>query len=251
MYSNNNSILIVIPTIDCKIHTDTMMSVMNMEKILLKNDYKIEIIFPVGSLISRIRNEASKYFLDSKNDYLLFIDADLGNFEHAILDLLKSKKDIIGCTYPKKHIDKEMTKYDIDNKYQNHQCNKNVNFNINLKGSIGETLKEIKLNDGVVEVKNLPTGFMLINRNVFNKLIQDNPTIKYKDYSGKLFYDFFKVGIVNSQYLSEDYYFNYLCTESGLKTYCNFNFSLKHHGNIFYQGCFYEYLYKYSKIHLS
>ena len=247
------SILIVIPSIDSKMHTHATISLLKMEKILNENKINVSCLFPVGSLISRVRNEAVTYFLNYDFDYLLFIDSDLSGFENAILKLIQADKDIIGCTYPKKAIKKKFINYDITHSVKNHNCRDCVDFNINLFKSINETIKDLIDFGGIIEVKNLPTGCMLIKKEVFEKILKlKGNNIFYYDYTSQTRnYDFFQVGIRDGRYMSEDYGFNELCKDCDIKSYCNFNFNLSHYGELAYKGNFYEHLNKYININNS
>ena len=55
------------------------------------------------ALITRARNEIARYFLEeTRDDYLMFIDADIWFPTDAIHKLIQADKDIVVGIYPKK-----------------------------------------------------------------------------------------------------------------------------------------------------
>lgn len=218
-----------IPTLSSEIHKECMLSIMNLKDELKKQNIEIRIDFEVGSLITRCRQNILKRFYYSKADYLLFIDADISNFEgcvpHMLNEIKKYKNSIIGINYRKKKYD--LTKADY---LQN-----NV-FNGNLKTSILETI--YTENMGIIKVKHIPTGFMMISREVVDNLLKADDR--------KEFFNYFDCYIHDGKYLSEDYAFCQNVTDliQG-EILCFYTANLKHHiGNIYFDGTYKNYLIK-------
>ena len=217
-----------IPTLSSEIHIECMKSIMKLEKILKQHKIKMVLDFEVGSLITRCRQNILKRFYKYKNDYLLFIDADISNFENHIVDLItkvqKYKTAIIGINYRKK-------KYDLVARDYTHN---NV-FNGNLLNNVLNTIYTSK--EEVIKVKHIPTGCMLIPRKIIEKLL-------LCDNRGTHFNYFDCYVDVDNKYLSEDYAFcnrvRELLTGDIL---CYYSPNLKHHlGNIYFDGTYKNYL---------
>ena len=99
--------------------------------------------------------------------------------------------------------------------------------------------------DGFFEVDEAPTGFMLIKRSVFERLMAAYPERQYvPDSLGVddrgLHYRFFDVMMdpESRRYLSEDYGFCRLWRSLGGKIHADANSSLSHQGSKLYRGNF-------------
>lgn len=172
------------------------------------------------SLITRGRNTITAQFLANPSyTHLMFIDADIKFDPEDIHKLIKADKLVIGGAYPKKgydwnRIQKLIEKGDPDWK----ACASDyvVRF---LDGPEG-----YRTINGLIPVEYLGTGFLLIQRNVIEQLIQKFPECKYEDYDSdtspeicKWLYTLFDTDIVDygsrpdgkpdRRFLSEDYLF--------------------------------------------
>jgi len=192
------------------------------------------------SLIDRGRNGLVDQFLTKSNaDYMLFIDADIQFRPEDILAMLHYDKDLICAPYPKKHIS---WPFIID-------AVKNGITDIpTLERLVGEYVFT-SLNDDskiseIIKVSEAGTGLMLIKRDVFLKMKENFPENYYisdesKDLSLGLereMFAFFKTGIVDKRYLSEDYYFCHKWREIGGDVWL-FPWALtSHFGNYPFQG---------------
>jgi len=96
---------------------------------------------------------------------------------------------------------------------------------------------------GLLQVKHIPTGFMLINMSVFDVLI-DKFGASHKCFlNGKepeleaFHYRFFDTGVdENNYYLSEDWYFSELCHKAGINVYADIGINLTHTGRHDFNG---------------
>jgi hypothetical protein len=187
------------------------------------------------SLIPRGRNSFVANFLQRKEfSHLLFLDADLVFEPHTIIQMLISKLDICGCPYPKKKINWKVLRKLLLKGATDEELNNNIS---DLNWNPIEPRNE---NEVFVECKDIPTGCMLIHRPVFYSLMRKYPERRYNNntygYEGKHFYDFFGVGVVNGTYLSEDYYFCYLCREAGYQLFLDKTGSIGHIGKLTYRA---------------
>jgi len=165
------------------------------------------------SLIPRGRNSLVAKFLafEPKSTHLMFIDSDIGFEPEEIIKLMLSNKDVAGGLYPKKALP--------------------IQYVVN---KVPNSVKEGNL----VEVANLGTGFMMINREVIETIIRAKPELHYQDAIGldekysPYKYALFDTLIdpVTKEYLSEDYYFCKLWREMGGKIWADLTIKLDHAG---------------------
>lgn len=171
------------------------------------------------SLIPRGRNSLVAKFLtfEPKSTHLMFVDSDIGFDPEEILKLLLSDKDVVGGLYPKKALP--------------------IQYVVN---KIPNSAKEGTL----VEVSNLGTGFMLIKREVIEKLIIARPDLHYRDSIGlDSKFDPAKYALFDTEidpntkeYLSEDYYFCKLWRQQGGQIWADLSIKLSHAGFYKFEG---------------
>jgi|TARA_B100000959_G_scaffold217726_1_gene229720 hypothetical protein len=203
------------------------------------------------SLIPRARNFLASQMLNFKKikfTHLLFIDADIGFDVNNFLRLVKIDKDIVCGIYPKKKIEwKNMLRKIKQSKNLDEEFLKasSLKYAVNF-----EDVKNIKIIDGFAKVKNGGTGFMLIKRHVFEKMIENYPEIKYETNDYGTLYDFFKTGVIedyNSRnekkvriYASEDYYFCLLWRKLKGEIWADVTSPFAHFGNHEFRGQVYS-----------
>ncbi len=208
------NILICIPTYNEMIHSKLCMNLLSLNE--LKIPFTVK--FLCGSLIPRLRNQFLTFFYDHQEyTHLLFIDADMFDFDKTLVQMIWSKKDVIGGVYRKKMKTEE---YNI------------CTFDYGIDHS-----------DPYPEVKYLATGLLMISRQAVQNLINKYPENTYQD-RGKRYFDFFMCGIVNDRYLSEDFGFCELYRGTGGSLYCVLDSEITHHGIMNYRGNFKEYILK-------
>ena len=206
------------------------------------------------SLITRGRNILVGMFLAQPTaTHLLFIDADIGFKGDYIVkmlwDSLRDDVDIITGAYPKKGINWES----VVRAVKRGECDARMiekhsnNYAINFKS---ETMD---MTNGLIELHDAPTGFMMIKRKVFEEMIKAYPECKYDndvkgldDAVAKNSYAFFDTGIEGEgalsfikdsrRYLSEDYYFSRLAQNLGFKIWLDPRISLVHMGTYAFNG---------------
>lgn len=163
------------------------------------------------SLISRARNTMTAKFLAlPEATHLMFIDADIGWEPWHLLALLMRKVDVVGGLYPMKTMPIQWVVNGIAN---------------------GEQTE-----DGLVEVSKAGTGFLLIKRDVFDKLIR-HPAVKpYKNDIGlDPMYDqflktYFDTAVRENRYFSEDWTFCANWRDLGGKVFVDKRVLLRHTG---------------------
>ena len=194
------------------------------------------------SLVTRARNILTAMFLESDCSHLMFIDADIEFEPESVLRMLAMNKPLIAAAYPKKTIDWEAVrraavegKEDIS-KYS-------AQYAINLKFLDPKT-RQLNTHGGAVEVLDASTGFFMVQRQVFEKMIQAYPELHYKNDSSidprfnKHCYALFDTWIdpTDNRYLSEDYTFCRRWQNIGGKIWLDPNTKLSHVGAFTFPG---------------
>ena len=204
------------------------------------------------SLITRARNTLVQLFMDHLDyTHLLFIDADIGFSERTVMRMLELDEEVVTGVYPRKTIDwtkvirKVKEKPDIK---ENELLASSLQYNLNVKNP-----EHVEVKKGFIEVLDGATGFMLIKRQVFEKMAKAYPELKFKsdqhlnDPHDKTFnyhdnsnwnYAFFDTTVEpeTKRYLSEDYAFCRLWQKIGGTVYADITSGLTHYGTYAFKG---------------
>lgn len=204
------------------------------------------------SLISRARNSLVAQFMSKDFTHLLFLDSDLVFEPIAVLRLLASRLEFCGAIYPKKAINWERVKSgELCSPEPPRDTLSPCGASPTPCASCPDNISDLNVNrldDAEVQaeflpVKHLATGFMCFRRSVIEALVLKHPDRKYRNnvagYAdcGDWFYDLFAVGVVDGEYLSEDYYFCHLARECGIELWADIKTRLGHIGQMTYWGC--------------
>ena len=212
------------------------------------------------SLVSRARNNLiAKGMVDTETTHFMFIDSDITWNPVDILKLILSDKGLVGGVYPVKSIywdalvrdhgqnphlidtwlERKKTsalKHVPDDEYVQHRL---VRYNINYLSP------NLHIENNVMEVKHLATGFMMIQRSTLEELMRAHPDTKYVDdvnyLSGKendYAFALFDCGVENGHYYSEDWLFCSRWTKLGGKVYADISVDLTHTGQHDYRGSY-------------
>ena len=203
------------------------------------------------SLIQRARNGiVAKFMADSSATHLMFIDADITFSWVNIVKLLLCGKELCGGCYPKKCFNWDKIKHQIQKNPtlgDDELMAKSLDYVFNpIYHKEGENVV-IKLNNGMAQVKDIGTGFMLISKSVITKMIKKYPETKFmnnvagygQNNVGDYFYALFDCCIdpVSRVYLSEDYLFCKRWIDIGGELWLDLSTNLNHTGIIDYKGC--------------
>lgn len=188
-------------------------SMMNTGAYLMQLGVNFEVsTLPNCSLISLGRNIMVARALRESPDWthFMFIDSDIEWDPRFIHSMLADDKDIIGGFYPKKGLPIDFA-----------SCPDPVNQ--------GKDVDE-----PVYESAYAATGFMLIKREVLEKMNEFYPERRFFYQGSDEYYDLFApyidTNMPNRLYLTEDFAFCRLAQAAGFKTYLSKRFSLKHWG---------------------
>lgn len=205
------------------------------------------------SLIPRARNTLVQLFMDDegKSTHLMFIDADIGFNYETVLHMVERNKEVLSSVAPQKKINWHKVKEkirknpDVTEKELSAYA---LEYVLHFKDP-----NNIKIEEGLVEVKDAGSGFMLIKRQVFEKMAKAYPHLKFKsehelasgngknlDYhkTSDWNYDFFDTMIDpdTNTYLSEDYAFCRRWQKIGGSVYADITSGLTHHGTYGFAG---------------
>lgn len=165
------------------------------------------------SLIQRARNALVHGFLKTDFTHLMFIDADIHFDPKDVMPMLLADKPIICGIYPKKEINWHAVHAAAVSGVSPQELRKySGSFVVNLVGYKEE--QKVDLNQAV-EIWNGGTGFMIIKREVFEKLKDHVPSYinDTNDLGGNIgherIHEFFATSIeqIGERLLSEDYHF--------------------------------------------
>ena len=194
------------------------------------------------SLIDRARNALTKGFLMSDCTHMMFIDADIRWNPADIPPMIDADVDVICGIYPKKEIDWAQVEKAVKSGVPTDQLkNHTGSFVVNLVGYTGN----VTVPTGQpLEIWNGGTGFMLIKREVFEKMADHVETYvnDVTDLAGNIGKDPIKRYFATSiepgtqRLLSEDYHFCAKWREIGGKVHAAPWVNLAHVGTYIFEG---------------
>jgi hypothetical protein len=195
------------------------------------------------SLITRARNSLTHTFMKTDCSHLMFIDSDIKFRAEDVIHMIRADKDIICGIYPKKEINWHSVKAAMDRGVPFDQLKSHTgSFVVNLVNYVGEVTVPV---NQPVEIFNGGTGFMLIKREVFDKLGESVPSYSNDvvDLGGKMkqsepIKEFFTTSIEpgTNRLLSEDYHFCRIWRESGGQVHAAPWCQLAHIGTYTFEG---------------
>lgn len=238
------TVMFACPAYGGMMHTTTVLSLFQAIPELTQANIHLALKITNGdSHVDRARNTVAMSFLNSGLDYLLFVDSDIGFQAKSIIRLVNSGYDVCGVAYPKKEIDWEKIKRIApDCKDAAELEMRAMNYVINFPDPSKITITP----DKFAEVQDLGTGFMLIHRSVFLKMIEAYPAMKHmapvasdgKPIDDKPHYAFFdaQVDPESQQFLTEDWQFCRQWQRIGGKVWLDLTGVLSHTGSMHFTG---------------
>ena len=230
--------------------------------------YGIELIIEFcrnDSLVSRARNNlVARAMANPKMTHIMFIDNDITWDANDILKLIISDKNLVGGIYPLKNYnwsdlltDKKDPSNPSPNMIQQMIQRKNasqfkdiisdenmVQFNM-LRYNVNYLDNTLNIDKNLAKVKHLATGFMMIKRNVIEKMSKAFPSTKYvddvnflKDKENDFAYALFDCGVEEGHYFSEDWLFCHRWQKMGGSIWMDVSIALTHTGIEDYKGCY-------------
>ena len=141
----------------------------------------LQLVTVKSSIVAQARNNGVEHAKDFKADFIFFLDSDMVFPPTTLLHLLLHRKDIVGATYTKR-----VAPFDI----------------------LGTKLAKqpAVLSGDLLEMHRIPTGCLLINMRVFDKL--SKPYFRFETDA-------------NGDIVGEDYVFCDRAREAGFRIWCD------------------------------
>jgi hypothetical protein len=239
--------VVMSPSHDGKFFQNYVTSLLNFTIEAERAGMRMQVLFHQGeSLVTRARNNCVAQFLANPDwTHLFWIDADIGFSAQAAFRLLLSDYDIAAGVYPLKRENWPAEGVPAGTTQQHFEATF-TRYTVNAKVSEATARVELEVQpDGFMKMTEAPTGFMVIKRAVFERLMASYPDLNYvPDSIGEadrgLHYRFFDVMVdpETRRYLSEDYGFCRLWSGLGESIYIDANSNLSHQGAKMYRGDF-------------
>lgn len=200
-------ILVAIPVYDGKLQVQSVKCLLEEQSIATGVGDELFVRFlPSCSHPAMGRNQLVQDFLESDCDRLVFLDADVTFESGALVKIARHKEDFVGAAYRYK-IDDEM--YPV--------------------GWLDQP--ELWANEnGLLEVKTLPGGFLSLSREVFANLKIAHPNREYEHF-GKKAHCFFQMPFFDGHLYGEDSYFCKEWRDAGGKVFLDPEITLIHWDN--------------------
>lgn len=241
--------MIAVPCYDQQVSEPFFMSTIKMAMGFKDLGLQFALSTISDSLITRARNNlVAKFMANKAFTHIMFIDADIGFDYEDIIKMLWHEKEIITGSYPIKSIDwKKVMKLVNDGIDIDELMPKSLRYVVNpVKGRKGE----IEVDNGALKIYDAGTGFMLIKREVIEKMIDEYPELKFKDDTGSLSdeekkwtYNFFDAYIDDDgRLLSEDYGFCRYWQKVGGSVWVDPSIDMLHLGRMKYEGRMIDFL---------
>ena len=237
------SLFIATPCYGGNVNVFFMESVIKLIFECQKHDIKCSFFkIPFESLIPRARNVCASSFIKSRYSHMIFIDSDIQFNASDVIKLIEADVDVIGGSYPTKSINMQKLQSNCTDVM-------NLSYKEIISKSVMYTSKLFKenvtpQNQSKIECEFLATGFMMIKRNVFIRMIEEFKHIRYindipayREHTiNDELYDFFHCKIIDNKYVSEDYGFCSLWKLMGGKVYTDLTIKLNHIGSMTFYG---------------
>lgn len=211
--------MLAIPAYDGRLNINAAFTIAQLAMATKQYGFTMELAHISGSsIITRARNLLVSRFRASDCTDLLFVDSDINFKVDDVLRLLalSSDKDVVAGAYPRRG---GALSYFTDIDY----------------GENGELV----FVDGLLRVKRVGTGFMLIRRHVIDALVARHPEWRYYvDTEKTHHYSVFDFMTTPDGYIGEDYLFCDRVREQGFNVYLDPDVNLGHYGNQEFTGDF-------------
>lgn len=207
-----------------KIDMEHHSSYLALEQWALERGVRLGEYIYADSNIDRARNACLGLFMKQTDfTHFLFVDADISFPPEAVERLLYLDRDIGGVAYRRRG---------------------GTGHVVEFEGEAVNGRIEVKTSEGFAVAKYIGTGFMMVKRDAFTKMIaaypereyvNDDPTIPLKET-----WDLFSTFVLNRRLLSEDYGFCHLAKAIGLEIWVDLQTSLAHKTSDTLKGSFME-----------
>lgn len=232
------------PCFGGQVYENYLLSIMALQRLCDRQGICVN-LHTIGneSLVTRARNTLVADFLDhADTTHLLFIDADIGFHPDLVLRMLDFDKDVMTAIYPRKSINWDKVQNRVrDGVPVDQLLAASLTYNITFLDP-----KNITPEQGFVETMEAATGFMMIRRDVLERMKNTYPELRYqsdqivnsklwKTENSYLFFDCMKCPDTG-RYLSEDYAFCRRWRNMGGRIHADISSPLSHMGTFKFNG---------------
>jgi hypothetical protein len=205
-------LFIATPAYDGGVKVPYAVSLAETYALLTKNGIECVIrLHTSGSLLVAERNRLNKAFLETDCTHMLCIDADLGWPAQAVLAMLNQDKDFIAGVYPTRREDTFL-----------------------FRPVFKEDGSVVTDGKNLLKMEYIPAGFMLIKREVIEKMHQHFADLyfkpKAKENEHMDGFCLFDTEIRDGEFWGEDYVFCRRAREAGFEIWVDPYIEFDHHG---------------------
>jgi hypothetical protein len=245
----NWHVFFALPCYDSHVTEPFMMSFLQTALYFKEIGLKYSVCTISDSLINRARNNLVAKFMGNPDyTHMIFIDVDLQFDKQAVLKMLWHDKDVMTASYPIKEISWDKVKEGAQADIAAVDLMEYATRYVVHMTKPGEN--QLNIENGAIECYEAGTGFMLIKRQVFDKMFKKYKKLKYNDDTGALnglerenSYALFNSYVDDDgRFLSEDYGFCRYWQKMGGKIWVDPTINLTHFGRIKYTGKMLEFL---------
>ncbi len=222
----STNLFIATPAYGARLHTSYVQSILRTSNLLTVHGIRHTPAFlPGDSLITRCRNVMVAMFMAGPYDKLLFIDGDIKWEPEAVLRLLAATQcdgvEVAGGVYPKKCLPPEFP----------------LNFMPGAERGLCQHAET-----GYIEIKDAPTGFLMVKRSAIERMMAAYPdrkcTFRSDGPPAELAFEYalFDCFIDNGRYVSEDFGFSRLWERIGGQVWMDPEIKLSHFGEYEYRA---------------
>jgi hypothetical protein len=167
-------ILVGTPTYAGLANTTYITSILALQQTCVELGIGLAVRFFSDSLVTRARNELVHRFLAHEHaTHLMFIDADIGFSPDQVIRLLRFDADVTAGAYPLKQYDWEKVERAVKAGRPDVQISA-LHYVLAWEGK-----GTIETKNGFARVNRAGTGFLLIRRNVIERMCQAHPELRH------------------------------------------------------------------------
>lgn len=210
----NKHVFIITPAYSGKVDVSYSISLMETYNLLKNHGVEVSIqIEPSGSLLVTSRNRLMELFFQSNATHVLCIDSDLGWAPQAVLAMLDVDKDFVVGVYPSR-----------------------LEQGFMFRPVYNKESRSLITDKHLIQMEAVPAGFMLIKREVIQKMRDDNPQLYYSPKDPRCntenTFALFNTELFDGEFWGEDYVFCKRAIESGFEIWADPLIQFNHAGRI-------------------
>ena len=246
----NTHILLATPCYGGVVYAGYMNSILELQSLAKKKGFKVTVeTLENESVFTRARSYFVARMLGNKEyTHLLNVDADIVFNPESVMRLLESDKDVVAGVYPRKNIDWEMIQKVAENNVLGNREDLEVlshEYIVNI-ATTDYSPTECKVENGFLQVGHAGGGFMMVKRQVIEKLASLHPELKFvggiRGYNPPEFKDNlyslweYMIDPESKRYLSDDFAFCKRWIAAGGEIWVDVNCNLTHIGAHSFEG---------------